>query len=157
MGGWLIRSHTRIDLSVCWMGEFLCSGNFEADGAWVWAKSGQRWVVGQKKMSCAAKKCLVQQLGRGICPESILECCCGIKLTVKFMIYNVRKPGGSDGEFLPRESWIDTTIGQNIFSLMDCSSYNPALWGDHSTISFSWVTACGWSEAILLNAAFVTM
>ena len=89
----------------------------------VWSKmSGgtEKNVLCSKKMSCAAA-------GGGICPESILECCCGIKLTVKFMIYNVRKPGGSDGEFLPRESWIDTTIGQNIFSLMDCSSYNPAL------------------------------
>ena len=46
---------------------------------------------------------------------------------------------------------------RRIFSpFMDCSGYNPRVWGDHSTIRFSWVTDCGWSEAILHNAVFIT-
>ena len=45
-------------------------------------------------------------------------------------------------------------MGQNVFSLMDCSGYNKE---EHFTIRFSWVTACGWREAILRNAAFITM
>ena len=32
------------------------------------------------------KICLVQQLGRGICPGSVLDCGCWIKVTVKFTI-----------------------------------------------------------------------
>ena len=35
-------------------------------------------VLGQRK------KCLVQRMGRRICPGSVLDCGCGIKLTVKF-------------------------------------------------------------------------
>ena len=66
-----------------------------------------------------------------------------IKLTVKFMIHNVKKHGGSDGELLPQKSRIDTTMGQNIFSHIDCSGCNPAVLGEHSTIPFSWVTVCG--------------
>ena len=31
------------------------------------------------------KKCLVKQLGMGICPRSVLDCGSRIKLTVKFM------------------------------------------------------------------------
>ena len=73
------------------------------------------------------------------------------------MIHNVKKHGGSDGELLPQKSGVDTTMGQNIFSLMDCSECNPAVLGEHSTISFSWVTVCRWSEAILHNPAFITM
>ena len=38
-------------------------------------------VVGQRK------KCLVQQLGRRICPESVLDCGCRIKLPVKFTVW----------------------------------------------------------------------
>ena len=33
------------------------------------------------------EKCLVQPLGTGICPESILDCGSEIKLTVKFTIW----------------------------------------------------------------------
>ena len=99
----------------------------------------------------------MQRLGRGICPGSILDCGFGIKLTVKLMIHNVKKHGGSDGELLPQKSGVDTTMGQNIFSLMDCSECNPAVLGEHSTISFSWVTVCRLSEAILHNPAFITM
>ena len=47
--------------------------------------------------------------------------------------------------------------GGKIFSLIDYSGYNPTVWGEHSTIRFSWVTACGWSEIILHDAAFITM
>ena len=38
-------------------------------------------VVGQRK------KCLVQQLGRRICPESVLDCGCRIKVPVKFTVW----------------------------------------------------------------------
>ena len=43
-----------------------------------------------------------------------------------------------------------------IFS-MDCSGYNSGVLREHSSIRFSWVTACGWSETILHDTAFITM
>ena len=76
-------------------------------------------VVGQRD------KCLVQRLGRGICPGSVLDCGYGIILNVKFLFVNVRWHGDSGGKVPPRKSRFDTSIVQNIFSLMDCSSYNP--------------------------------
>ena len=75
-------------------------------------------MVGQRD------KCLVQLLGRDICPGSVLDCGYGIKLTVKFLFVNVRWHGDSDGMVPPRKSRFDTSIMQNIFSIMDCSSYN---------------------------------
>ena len=61
------------------------------------------------------------------------------------------------GDLPPQKSQFETPKNQKIFSLVDCSGYNPGVSGEHSTILFSWVSACGWNEATLHDTACITI